>query len=92
MGKYEYEKWIKRERRLRLKILQSSPIIREESAYRICQECGEACLCHEENCPNCNSSNIQMCQLNETIGNDLGSKRIRCKYRFGHLPISSKEV
>jgi hypothetical protein len=78
----DYEKWIKRERRIRYRILRGSPFIRENKIYRIC-ECGEVCLCHEDFCPNCNESHIIEKKI-EDISKEL-QKRIRCKFRFEHL-------
>lgn len=79
----DYDKWIKRECRIRHQILKNSPVIRQKKSYRVCDKCGEICLCHELNCPNCNSDNIterQIADLDSEI-----EKRIRCIFRFQHL-------
>jgi len=78
-----YDEWIKREQRIRLSILKKSPIIRKQKIYRICQNCSEVCLCHEETCPNCNSMKI-INQRRDDIENNV-QNRIRCKYRFEKL-------
>ena len=54
----DYEEWISRERRIRLTLLMSSPEIKNESISRVCEDCGEVCLCHELSCPNCGGSKI----------------------------------
>ena len=81
----QYENWIERERQFRWKILQSSPRVRNNNTYLICQECGELCLCHEEKCPNCNSIDILEQQLGEISKEALKKTRIRCKYRYNQL-------
>jgi hypothetical protein len=80
----DYDVWIERERRIRVKILKSSPLIQKEHTYRVCIECGEICLCHEEACPNCNSYNIINQILNITNKIDFTTK-IRCRYRFNQF-------
>jgi len=80
----DYDAWIKRERRIRIKILNSSPVIQKEKLYRLCKDCGEICLCHEELCPNCNSMDI-IPQILEIKNTDDITKKIRCHYRFNHL-------
>ena len=80
-----YEEWIKGERRIRMKILNDSPVIQERKAYRVCKGCGEVCLCHEGDCPNCNSSNITEHQLTN-LDKDV-KKLIRCQFRFKHLAL-----
>jgi len=77
-----YEEWIKREKKIRIKILKSSPVIQKEHLYRVCQECEEICLCHEEICPNCNSQNIQ---LKVILEEENILSKIRCKERFKKL-------
>lgn len=79
----DYDEWINRERRIRLKTLKGSPVINETKTYRICQECSEVCLCHETNCPNCNGNNI-IEQRIDNIETDV-KNRVRCVYRFKHL-------
>ena len=76
-----YNEWIKREKKIRIKILQSSPIIQKTYTYRVCQNCSEKLLCHEENCPNCNSNNI----TNQVLENINIEDKIRCQFRFEHL-------
>ncbi|MDI6728719.1 MAG: hypothetical protein QMD44_07330 [Thermodesulfovibrionales bacterium] len=75
----DYDEWIRREQRLRIRILENSPLILKEHFFRVCAECGEILLCHEENCPNCNSTSIDKEKIDDfaTISN-----RIRCKFRF----------
>lgn len=77
----EYEEWIERERRVRARILMSSPVIAKEGLYRTCRDCGEILLCHEEECPNCNSERI----TSRKIDDALNAARIRCRFRFEHL-------
>lgn len=79
-----YDEWIERERRIRIRILNSSPMIQEKQIYRVCIDCGEVCLCHEENCPNCNSCRIENQLL--LLDNDKSvASKIRCQYRFMKL-------
>ena len=80
-----YDDWINRERRIRTKILKDSPMIRQTGIYRVCGKCGEVCLCHEMNCPNCYCAII-----NEEGIIDLDKEvecRIRCLFRFQHLSL-----
>ena len=78
----DYDEWIDRERRIRLSILrESNP--GQRKIYRICQECDEVCLCHEENCPNCNHANIKEQRIEDIESEARG--RIRCRHRFDHL-------
>lgn len=79
----EYAIWIERERRIRCKILQTSLAARERGLYRICDDCAEVCLCHEERCPNCNSPKILQTRILDAE-TDLGH-RIRCMFRFKSL-------
>jgi len=79
----DYEEWISRERKIRIKILKDSPIIKKKGTFRVCICCREVCLCHERNCPNCNSSNIMQWQIND-IDAEMYD-RIRCRFRFEHL-------
>lgn len=76
----EYDLWIERERRFRVKILQDWPEARDEGIYRVCQSCGEICLCSEAECPNCMSTEIEKTQLD--VEELLNGKRIRCRLRF----------
>jgi len=77
-----YQEWINREQRLRINILQSSPLIRKDKIFRVCKECKEVCLCHEDTCPNCNSLNISNQTLNFEDNPGCLEARIRCRYRF----------
>ena len=77
-----YEDWIKRERRIRIEILFSSPDVRERNIFRTCFECEEICLCHETNCPNCNSSDIRSVKIVYNDKDKMLKERIRCNYRF----------
>jgi len=79
----EYNEWIKRERRIRFKLLRDSPVIREKKTYTVCQDCGEICLCHEETCPNCNSNRIEQQKVDD--GEAVSGERIRCRFRFENL-------
>ena len=79
-----YEEWVSRERKIRIKILKDSPVIRKRGIFRVCDSCGEVCLCHEQNCPNCNSTHIIEQQINDLDAEKY--ERIRCHYRFEHLP------
>ena len=76
----KYQDWIKRERRLRIKILRDWPEARDEGIYRVCQDCGEICLCSEMKCPNCESGNIEKRELPKSRLMD--GKLIRCKKRY----------
>jgi len=78
-----YEEWIARERRLRLLLLQRSPVIKESGILHICQDCGEVCLCHEETCPDCNSTNIGEAPLFDLTAE--AENRFRCRYRYSRL-------
>ena len=80
-----YASWVEREQRFRWKILQSSPMISKDNIYPTCQDCGELCLCHEEKCPNCNSTNIIQQQLGKIGKDELRRTRIRCKHRYDLL-------
>ncbi len=75
----DYDEWIERERRLRIRILEGSPLIQKEHCFRVCSECREILLCHEESCPNCDSGSIDRENI-ETFA--ALPARIRCKYRF----------
>ena len=79
-----YDQWIARERRIRVKILMQSPLQKERYIYRVCNNCNEICICYEERCPNCNSDKIIQKRFNEKkVGID---ENIRCRYRYDHLP------
>ena len=79
-----YDEWIQRERRARINILNSSPVIKQEHIYRVCQRCGEVCMCHEETCPNCNVLDIRNEKLLDTY-DDAIARKMRCFYRFMNL-------
>jgi len=79
----DYNDWIDRERRIRLKILKDSPVIRNSGIYRVCNDCGEVCLCHEQSCPNCNGRSIKE-ELINNIDEEIG-RRIRCMFRFEQI-------
>lgn len=78
-----YEEWIARERRLRVMILKRSPVVKERGTQRVCLDCGEVCLCHEETCPDCNSTNIGEVALGDLAAE--AENRIRCRYRYSHM-------
>ncbi len=79
----DYGSWTRRERRIRLKILKDSPTVREMAVYRVCKDCGEICLCHEQTCPNCNGTQILEKYLPDT--KVQLKERIRCRFRFDNL-------
>lgn len=84
-----YDKWINREKKIRIKILKSSPIIQKKNIYRVCKECEEICLCHENSCPNCSSFNIK----EQIIEDDyLVFNKIRCQHRFKNLIKEEKDL
>ncbi len=82
----DYEDWISRERKIRISILKDSLRHSRNPVIRICQECGEICLCHESRCPNCNSSEIKEQSL-VNLDTESWSKRIRCQHRYAHLGL-----
>ena len=68
----------------------SSAEIREQRVYRICQDCGEVCLCGEIICPNCDSGRIEKERFAPGPMDLAG--RIRCRHRFLNLePTDSHE-
>ncbi len=81
----DYEKWIRRERRIRSKFLRDSVVVRESGICRICGDCHEICLCHEEICPNCGGANILLRRVENLVTELAGAERIRCKHRFDQL-------
>ncbi len=83
----DYPEWIERERKIRSVFLKVAPTIKGKKTYRVCQNCGEICLCHEEACPNCNSVNI--CAAKIDNAGILPEERIRLKYRFEKLVYSN---
>lgn len=80
----DYDYWIRRERRLRIYILKGSPTIKEEKKCRVCQDCVETCLCHEEVCPNCNSTNISWVKF-DLESEIFSPQRIRCQFRYSQI-------
>ncbi len=85
----DYSEWIERERRIRIRILFSSLDVKEKGFFRICTVCGEICLCHENNCPNCDSPEIRDMTLVFTEDDKALKEKIRCNYRF--INITKKE-
>jgi hypothetical protein len=81
----DYEQWIRRERRIRSKILRDSRLVRESGMCRICEACQEICLCHEESCPNCGGANVCEERVQNLVSELAGGARIRCKHRFEQL-------
>ena len=79
----DYNEWIQRERRFRIKILKDSPFVRKYSKIRTCNECKEICLCHEEKCPHCGCKDISEQKI--SLKNKKLEKRIRCVSRFNHM-------
>ena len=79
----DYGLWIERERRIRIRLLQDWPEARIEGIYRVCQSCGEICLCQEDTCPNCRSDVISKEVLDEK--ELLDGNRIRCLKRYQNL-------
>ena len=78
----DYEQWIKRERRYRARLLSQSPPIIASGTYRVCRECREVLLCHENACPNCNADAVVEENIDpDDFQNSIGT-RIRCLYRF----------
>ena len=81
----DYEQWIRRERRIRSKFLRDSVVVRESGICRICGDCQEICLCHEETCPNCGGGNLFQGRVESVTSELAGGERIRCKHRFDQL-------
>jgi hypothetical protein len=82
----DYAEWIGRERRIRSTLLMSSAEIKNSGICRICEDCGEICLCHETNCPNCGGGKIvdhHFCDIEKEV---LCGSRIRCRFRFKNIP------
>ena len=79
-----YEEWIARERRIRLRLLKNSPQIQATQVYRVCRDCQEICLCHEETCPHCLSVNITEKKL-AVFDDETLAQRIRCQGRYEKL-------
>ena len=82
-----YQDWIERERRLRIRILNDWPEARDQGLYRVCQDCGEICLCAEMRCPNCDSDRIEKRKLALPVL--MEGKYIRCKMRYENLESSN---
>lgn len=85
----DYSEWIERERRIRIKTWSSSLDVKEKVIFRICTLCSEICLCHENNCPNCDSPEISDMTLVFTKDDEVLKEKIRCNYRF--INITNKE-
>lgn len=88
MNPMDYSEWIGRERRIRIKLLMSSSVIKNTGIFHVCQSCAEVCLCHEFTCPNCGSSDIIEQKIEEKATELLSEKRIRCQYRYKNLKIT----
>jgi len=86
----EYSEWIRRERRIRVKILKGSSQISKTKLYRVCLDCGEVVLCHEQSCPNCRMENIAEEHITDI--DSVAFNRIRCRYRFDHLSKTGEEL
>ena len=80
----DYETWIRRERRLRTRILRNSLQIQATHVFRVCRDCGEVCLCHEQVCPNCGGAGVVEQKLGADKVATLETK-IRCRKRFEKL-------
>lgn len=82
-----YHRWIERERKIRIELLKTTLAGMDKKVCRICRDCGEVCLCHEENCANCDSSNISLEKLSVSGDEAIAffGERIRCWYRYMHL-------
>ncbi len=65
--------------------MKTSPLRDGKRRLRVCGECGEFCLCHEETCPNCDSGEILLQEIGEAVAEALDEKRIRCRFRYDHL-------
>jgi hypothetical protein len=81
-----YETWIERERKIRLKLITDGLKKSEDNIYRVCRDCDEVCLCHEARCPNCDSSNIEERHLMA----QCIAMRIRCRYRYANIRVGTK--
>jgi hypothetical protein len=81
----DYDNWIARERRIRLKLLTSSTVIQKTGPFRVCQDCEEICLCHENTCPNCGSDKICQEKLDDIVSEVMNGNRIRCLFRYKRL-------
>ena len=79
----DYDQWIERQRRFRLKALAQAPEVAAGGVFRLCARCGEVCLCHETACPNCGSDGIAPARLAGGLAEAAG--RIRCLGRFKGL-------
>lgn len=91
MDGLDYAAWIERERRVRTKISQSSPVIQRDKLFCVCAKCGEICLCHEEACPNCNASSIVSQKL-ANADDGFIKARIKCHYRFEQIAKEQNAV
>jgi hypothetical protein len=84
-----YREWIERERRVRGRLLKDIPLADGKRRIRICRECGEFCLCYEERCPNCDSSNIVPQNLIPVAVETVDENQIRCRFRYEHLDAAA---
>jgi hypothetical protein len=80
-----YDQWIRRERKIRARILGSSPEMKEYGRCRVCSDCGELCLCHELICPNCGSDRISQEVLADRDTELVRGTRMRLRRRFEQL-------
>ena len=79
----DYEEWRECQERTRLALLRSVPSCGGTRPLRVCQACGELCLCHEERCPNCDS---HLVAWQDVLDGELADgSRIRCRFRYGRL-------
>ena len=78
----DYEEWIGREHKIRSSLLLSSSDIQNKGICRVCQDCGEVCLCHEITCPNCGGNEIMQEQSENIESEIISGRRIRCQLRF----------
>lgn len=90
MNLMDYSEWIGRERRIRLKLLMSSPVIKNTWVFHVCRSCAEVCLCHECVCPNCGRSDIADQKIEEIEVALFSEQRIRCQYRYKNLKMTSR--
>jgi hypothetical protein len=79
----DYQSWITRERRLRLRLLLQSPEIKSTGLFRVCSACQEVCLCHEERCPHCGGGDIRPQPVPRREVAE--GRRIRCRRRYARL-------
>jgi hypothetical protein len=85
----DYLEWIERERRVRTRLLKDAPLVDGKRRVRVCRECGEFCLCHEETCPNCDGSDIVLQDLVPATAQIVDANWIRCRFRYEHLDAAA---